>query len=74
MRGAGDLLGTRQSGLPDFRLADLAAHRNLLVPAQDQARLLLARDSELETPAGQAARILLYLFEQDTGIRRKQAG
>jgi ATP-dependent DNA helicase RecG len=74
LRGAGDVLGTRQSGLPDFRLVDMAAHRDLLGPAQDQARLLLARDSELSSPAGQAARILLYLFERDTGIRRKQAG
>jgi ATP-dependent DNA helicase RecG len=74
LRGAGDVLGTRQSGLPDFRLVDMAAHRDLLGPAQDQARLLLVRDSELASPAGQAARILLYLFERDTGIRRKQAG
>ena len=53
LRGAGELLGTRQSGLPEFRLADLALHGDLLAAARDDARLILERDPEL---AARAAR------------------
>ena len=74
LRGAGELLGTRQSGLPDFRLADLAAHGELLAAARDDAKLALARDPDLETPRGKALRILLYLFERDEGVRLLRSG
>jgi ATP-dependent DNA helicase RecG len=69
LRGAGEVLGTRQSGLPTFRLADAEAHAFLLPVARDDARLLLAKDPELESPRGQAARSLLYLFERDAAVR-----
>ncbi|MFK5108491.1 DNA helicase RecG, partial [Klebsiella pneumoniae] len=49
LRGAGEVLGTRQSGLPDMRLADLAAHGELLQVAQDDARLIVDRDPELQS-------------------------
>ena len=52
LRGGGELLGTRQSGLPEWKLADLAAHGDLLAAARDDARLLLDRDPALETPRG----------------------
>jgi len=65
LRGGGEVLGTRQSGLPDFRLADLAAHADLLAAACDDARLILARDPTLTTARGKALRCLLYLFERD---------
>ena len=63
LRGGGDLLGARQSGLPAYRLADPAAHRDLLPLAARDARALLARDPRLESPRGQAARVLQHLFD-----------
>jgi len=69
LRGAGEVLGTRQSGLPTFRLADAAAHNDLFEIARDDARLLLHQDPELESPRGGAARTLLYLFERDAAVR-----
>ncbi|HEX6980179.1 MAG TPA: ATP-dependent DNA helicase RecG [Alphaproteobacteria bacterium] len=74
LRGAGELLGTRQSGLPDFRLADLAVHGDLLDVARDDARLLLERDPGLTSARGQALRVLLYLFERDAAIGLLRAG
>ncbi len=74
LRGAGELLGTRQSGLPDFRLADLAAHADLLGVARDDARLIVERDAELKTPRGEALRTLLYLFERDGVVRTLRSG
>ena len=69
LRGGGEVLGTKQSGLPEFKLVDVAAHTNLLKIAHDDARLLLELDPGLTSPRGQAARTLLYLFEKDTAIR-----
>jgi ATP-dependent DNA helicase RecG len=74
LRGAGDLLGVKQSGLPGFRLADLAAHGELLACASDDARLILERDPELTGPRGSALRTLLYLFERDAAVRTLRAG
>jgi ATP-dependent DNA helicase RecG len=68
LRGAGEVLGTRQSGMPEFRLADLAVHADLLPVARDDARLAFERDPKLETPRGEALRTLLYLFERDAAI------
>jgi ATP-dependent DNA helicase RecG len=74
LRGAGEVLGTRQSGLPEFRLADLAAHEELLAIANDDARLILERDPELAGPRGEALRILLYLFERDAAVPTLRSG
>jgi len=74
LRGEGDVLGTRQSGMPGFRLADLSAHADLLPTARDDARLILARDPELDTERGAALRVLLYLFERDEAVRLLRAG
>jgi len=74
LRGAGELLGTRQSGLPAFRVADLAAHADLLAVARDDARLVVERDPELESERGQALRTLLYLFERDAAVRFLRSG
>jgi ATP-dependent DNA helicase RecG len=68
------MLGTRQAGLPLFRLADLALHGDLLAAARDDAALVLARDPHLETERGEALRILLYLFERDDAVRLISAG
>jgi ATP-dependent DNA helicase RecG len=74
LRGAGDLLGLAQSGLPRFRIADLEHQGNLLQLAHDDAKLLLAQDEGLQTERGQAVRTLLYLMEQDRGIRLLSVG
>lgn len=74
LRGAGEVLGTRQSGLPEFRLADLAAHAELLVTARDDAKLILERDPKLASPRGKALLELLYLFERDAAIQYLQSG
>jgi ATP-dependent DNA helicase RecG len=74
LRGAGELLGTRQSGLPEMRLADLAVHGDLLQIARDDSRLILERDPKLASPRGQALRTLLYLFERDAGVKTLQSG
>jgi ATP-dependent DNA helicase RecG len=74
LRGAGDLLGTQQSGMPLFRLADLAAHADLLAVARDDAQLVLTRDPELQSARGQALRTLLYLFGRDEAVRYLRAG
>lgn len=74
LRGGGEVLGTRQSGLPGFRLADLEFHADLLPIARDDARLVLARDPGLTSERGKALRVLLYLFERDVGVRLLAAG
>ena len=74
LRGAGEVLGTRQSGLPTLRLADLAAHAELIAIAHDDARLVLDRDPHLESPRGQALRTLLYLFRRDEAVQYLRAG
>ncbi|MFO7482067.1 ATP-dependent DNA helicase RecG [Oceanibaculum nanhaiense] len=74
LRGAGDLLGTKQSGMPTFRLADLAAHGELLQAARDDARLVLDRDPDLQGERGQRLRVLLYLFERDAAARYLRSG
>jgi len=74
IRGAGDVIGTAQSGLPRFRIADLEAQTGLMALAQSAARTLLVRDPELIGPQGQSARVLLWLLEQDKAIRLISAG
>ena len=69
LRGPGEMLGKRQSGMEEFRLADPIAHGDLLAVAHDDARLVLARDPELKSPRGEALRVLLYLFGRDEAVR-----
>ncbi len=74
MRGAGDLIGTAQSGLPRFRIADLERQAALMAVAQGDARRLLAGDPALESDRGRAARLLLWLLDQDRAIRLLSVG
>ena len=74
LRGAGELLGTRQSGLPSFRIADIETQKEFLAAAHDDARMIVERDPELESERGKALRILLYLFERDEAIRYLRSG
>ena len=69
MRGAGDVIGTAQSGLPRFRVADLERQAGLMAVAQSDARKLLHDDPDLNLPRGEGARNLLWLLEQDRAIR-----
>ena len=74
LRGAGELMGARQSGMPAFRMADMAVHGELLAAARDDARLIIERDPELTGPRGAALRTLLYLFERDAAVRLLRSG
>src|SRR5215204_6033496 len=74
LRGEGDVLGTRQSGMPGFKIARVDVHAPLIETARNDAALALARDPKLETPRGEALRHLLYLFERDEAIRTLRAG
>ncbi len=74
MRGAGDLIGTAQSGLPRFRIADVETQAALMAVAQSDARKLLHDDPTLESDRGKAARVLLWLMEQDQAIRLISVG
>ncbi|WP_171240831.1 ATP-dependent DNA helicase RecG [Ruegeria sp. HKCCA5491] len=74
MRGAGDLIGTAQSGLPKFRIADLERQAGLMAIAQTDARAFLAKDPKLSSDRGQAVRVLLWLMKQDQAIRLISVG
>ena len=74
LRGGGELLGTRQSGDTPFRIASLEQITKLLPLAHDDARLLIERDGGLTGPRGEAARLLLYLFERDWGVQLLRGG
>jgi ATP-dependent DNA helicase RecG len=74
LRGEGEILGTRQSGMPGFRLARLEIDGDLLGAARDDARLVVGRDPRLTSGRGRALRLLLYLFERDAAVRLLGAG
>ncbi|MFM2423522.1 MAG: ATP-dependent helicase RecG [Pseudomonadota bacterium] len=69
LRGGGEVLGARQWGLPEFRVADVPNFTELLEAARDDATLILSRDPDLVSPRGQHLRKLLYLFECDEAVR-----
>jgi ATP-dependent DNA helicase RecG len=74
LRGEGEVLGTRQSGLPGFRIARPELHRDLLEAARKDAALVAARDPTLSSARGQALRLLLHLFDRDEAVRLIEAG
>jgi ATP-dependent DNA helicase RecG len=69
LRGGGEVLGARQSGMPEFRVANVPGFEELLAAARDDARLVLRSDPEVTSARGQALRLLLYLFECDEAVR-----
>jgi ATP-dependent DNA helicase RecG len=69
LRGGGEVLGARQSGMPEFRLAEVPAFADLLAAARDDARLILSQDPHLASARGEALKLLLYLFECDEAVR-----
>jgi ATP-dependent DNA helicase RecG len=74
LRGSGDILGTRQSGIPDFKLVDFNIHRPLLELARDQARYILSRDPHLKSEQGKALQMLLQLYRRDNALSLIGAG
>jgi len=74
LRGSGDPLGLRQSGMPDYAFAELGVHGDLLAMASDQAKLLAAKEDVFDGARGEALRTLLYLFERDEGVRLMRSG
>ncbi|MGZ8416917.1 MAG: ATP-dependent DNA helicase RecG [Methyloceanibacter sp.] len=74
LRGGGEVLGTRQSGVPLFRIASLPEHEALLQAARDEARLKLARDPDLQGQKAETLKLLLYLFERNDAIKLMRAG
>ncbi|MEO0393758.1 MAG: ATP-dependent DNA helicase RecG, partial [Pseudomonadota bacterium] len=74
LRGAGEMLGTRQAGLPGFKIADLDHHQDLLQMAHQDARMIVDQDPELKAARSDALRVLLYLFERDAAIRYLKSG
>ncbi len=74
LRGSGDVLGVKQSGITDFKIAHLAAHGDLLAAARDDAKLIISKDPKLETERGAALKTLLYLFERDQAIQYFRSG
>lgn len=74
LRGSGDVLGTKQSGLVDFKFANLAVHGELLATARDDSKMILNLDPDLESDRGKALKTLLYLFERDTAVRYFKGG
>jgi len=74
LRGPGEILGTKQSGAPEFRLANLNTDGELIRMANDDAKIILSRDPELTTIRGKALRILLYLFSKDAAVRLFRSG
>jgi ATP-dependent DNA helicase RecG len=69
LRGGGEVLGARQSGAPEFRIAEVPNFQELVAAARDDATLVLNQDPDLASPRGQALRVLLYLFECDEAVR-----
>ena len=69
LRGGGEVLGARQSGMPEFRVAEVPGFAELLAAASDDAKMVLASDPKLTSPRGEALRLLLYLFECDEAVR-----
>ena len=74
LRGAGEVLGTKQSGVQEFKIADLATDRDLLTMAQNDAKYIMNIDPELKTERGKALRTLLYLFGKDEAVKTLKAG
>lgn len=74
LRGGGDVLGVKQSGMVQFKIAHLAAHAELLTTARDDAKLIISKDATFETERGKRLKNLLYLFEMDQAIKYFKSG
>lgn len=73
LRGSGELLGTKQSGLPNYKIAELPEHKELLFAARDYVKIILTKDPNLTSEKGKNLRALLRLFEYDSQIENLNA-
>jgi ATP-dependent DNA helicase RecG len=74
LRGEGDVLGIRQSGLPGYRIARPEVHGPLITQARDEALRIMKDNPKLKGERGEALRCLLYLFERDEAVPLIGAG
>ena len=74
LRGPGEVLGQRQSGLPEFKLADLSEHAELLSMARHQANQIIQKDNDLSALQSEPYRVLLALFEKDVAVQFLASG
>src|SRR6476660_1956036 len=74
LRGEGDVLGTRQSGLPGYRIAQPVVHAQLIAQAREEAMRVMRENPKLKGEEGDALRALLYLFERDEAVPLLGAG
>ena len=74
LRGSGEVLGVKQSGLPQFKIADLTFHSDLLELARNDAQVILNKDPNLTSKRGLALKTLLYLFERDSAVQYLKSG
>ncbi len=82
LRGGGEIIGTKQSGVPKFRLSDLveddpkdaAVLENLFAKAHKMANDILEKDPDLSSEQGMALRQLLILFEKDNAVLLRKSG
>ncbi len=74
LRGEGDVLGVRQSGLPGYRIARSEVHGQLTTQARDEALRIMKENPKLTGPRGEALRCLLYLFERGEALPLMGAG
>jgi ATP-dependent DNA helicase RecG len=74
LRGGGEILGTKQSGFCEFKVADLSLHKGLLLTASRDAKMIIEIDPDLATKRGQLLRVLLYLFQRDDAVKTYLAG
>jgi len=74
IRGAGEILGSKQSGVPNFKLSNLDKHKHLLEEARETAIKTIKDDPQLKSPLGKAQRVLLHLFRNDVAIDYLKTG
>lgn len=74
LRGAGEVLGTKQSGMPDYKIASIMLHRDLLLAARDDAKMIIQKDPNLKSSRGESLRNLLRLFEYNKQVKYLQSG
>ena len=74
LRGSGEILGTKQSGFANFKLADMSQNHGLLLTACQEAKMIISQDPDLTSERGKALRTLLYLFERDDAVKTYLAG
>ena len=74
LRGEGEVLGVRQSGLPGFRIARPEVHGELLAMARDEARFLIDQREKIPAERAEALRSLLHIFGRQQAVRLLQAG